>query len=91
MIIDPIDLADRLAELLKAKNQNETYVVRKQHRKTVVEAEILLRGLFEFPKKVYIKPEPLTDDEVEEIIRQQDWFSMSWVDMVRRIEERILK
>ena len=46
MIIDPIDLADRLKELLKAKNSNETYVVRKQHRKTVIEAEILLRSLF---------------------------------------------
>ena len=46
MIIDPIDLADRLAELLKAKNQNDTYVVRKQHRITVIQAEILLRSLF---------------------------------------------
>lgn len=46
MIIDPIDLADRLAELLKAKNQNDTYVVRKQHRMTVIQAEILLRELF---------------------------------------------
>ena len=46
MIIDPIDLADRLAELLKAKNANETYVVRKQHRLAVVQAEVLLRSLF---------------------------------------------
>ncbi len=46
MIIDPIDLADKLAELLKAKNKNDTYVVRKQHRMTVIQAEILLRSLF---------------------------------------------
>ena len=46
MIIDPIDLADRLYELLKARNDNGGYVVRKQHRQTVLEAEILLRELF---------------------------------------------
>lgn len=31
----------------------------------------------------------LTDSEIQEIIKQQDWFSMSWVDMVRRIEDKI--
>lgn len=31
----------------------------------------------------------LTDKEINEIIKQQDWFSMSWVDMVRRIEDKI--
>jgi hypothetical protein len=46
MIIDPIDLADRLYELLQAKNTNGGYVVKKQHRQTVLEAEILLRELF---------------------------------------------
>jgi hypothetical protein len=46
MIIDPIDLADRLYELLKARNTNGGYVVRKQHRQTVLEAEHLLRELF---------------------------------------------
>lgn len=46
MIIDPIDLADRLAELLKAKMPNGSSVVKKQHRITVIQAEILLRELF---------------------------------------------
>jgi hypothetical protein len=46
MIIDPIDLADRLYELLKARNDNGGYVVRKQHRETVIQAELLLRKLF---------------------------------------------
>jgi hypothetical protein len=46
MLIDPIDLADRLYELLQAKNTNGGYVVRKQHRQTVLEAEHLLRELF---------------------------------------------
>ena len=46
MITYPPDLADRLAELLKAKNPNGGYVVTKQHRQTVLEAEILLRSLF---------------------------------------------
>ena len=31
----------------------------------------------------------LTDEEIQEIIKQQNWFSMSWVDMVRRIESKI--
>jgi len=46
MITYPPDLADRLAELLKAKTPNGSYVVKKQHRQTVIEAEILLRSLF---------------------------------------------
>jgi hypothetical protein len=46
MIIDPLDLADRLHKLLQAKNKNESYVVKRQHRKTVIEAELLLRELF---------------------------------------------
>jgi len=46
MIIDPIDLADRLYELLQARMSNGGYVVKKQHRQTVLEAEILLRSLF---------------------------------------------
>jgi hypothetical protein len=46
MIIDPVDLADRLYELLQAKNTNGGYVVKKQHRQTILEAEILIRSLF---------------------------------------------
>jgi len=46
MIIDPIDLADRLYELLQARMPNGGFVVRKQHRETVVMAELLLRELF---------------------------------------------
>jgi hypothetical protein len=46
VLIDPIDLADRLYELLQAKNTNGGFVVRKQHRQTVLEAEHLLRELF---------------------------------------------
>ena len=46
MIIDPIDLADRLAELLQAKMPNGSFVVKKQHRNTVIQAELLLRELF---------------------------------------------
>jgi hypothetical protein len=46
MIIDPVDLADRLYELLQARMPNGGYVVKKQHRQTVIEAELLLRELF---------------------------------------------
>ena len=46
MIIDPIDLADKLQELLNAKMPNGSFVVKKQHRITVAKAEILLRSLF---------------------------------------------
>jgi len=46
MITDPIDLADRLYELLQARMPNGSFVVKKQHRDTVIEAEILLRSLF---------------------------------------------
>lgn len=47
MITDPIDLADRLYELLQARMPNGSFVVKKQHRDTVIEAEILLRELFQ--------------------------------------------
>lgn len=88
MIIDPIDLADRLAELLKAKNQNETYVVRKQHRKTVVEAEILLRSLFGAP--IYAKKKPLSNEEVMKLIAEKLHYSeyKKGFELVREIEER---
>lgn len=46
MIIDPIDLADKLYELLQAKMPNGGFVVKKQHRETVIQAELLLRELF---------------------------------------------
>jgi hypothetical protein len=46
MITDPIDLADRLYELLQARMPNGSFVVKKQHRDTVIEAELLLRELF---------------------------------------------
>jgi hypothetical protein len=46
VIIDPVDLADRLYELLQAKMPNGGYVVKKQHRETVIMAELLLRELF---------------------------------------------
>jgi hypothetical protein len=46
MIIDPIDLADKLSDLLKAKMPNGGWVVRKEHRVTVIQAELLLRELF---------------------------------------------
>jgi len=46
MIIDPLDLADTLYELMQARMPNSGYVVKKQHRDTVIEAELLLRELF---------------------------------------------
>jgi hypothetical protein len=46
MIIDPIELADRLYDLLKAKMPNGSWVVKKDHRETVIQAELLLRKLF---------------------------------------------
>jgi hypothetical protein len=45
-IIYPPELADKLSELLKAKNANGGYVLRKEHRITVLQVEILLRNLF---------------------------------------------
>ena len=51
MIIDPIDLADRLCDLLKAKMPNGGWVVKKEHRITVIQAELLLRELFKCQKK----------------------------------------
>jgi len=51
MIIDPIDLADKLYDLLKAKMPNGSWVVKKDHRTTVIQAELLLRELFQCQKK----------------------------------------
>jgi hypothetical protein len=33
----------------------------------------------------------LSDEEIDKIIKQHDWYSKSWVDMVRSIESAILK
>jgi hypothetical protein len=46
MIIEPITLADELQTLLNAKNPNGGYVLRKENRLPVIQAEFLLRQLF---------------------------------------------
>jgi DNA-directed RNA polymerase subunit F len=33
----------------------------------------------------------LTDEEIDQIIKQHDWYRKTWVDMVRSIESAILK
>jgi hypothetical protein len=35
--------------------------------------------------------EELTNEEIDQIIKQHDWYSKTWVDMVRSIESVILK
>lgn len=47
MIIDPVELANELQELLQEKNANGGYVLRKENRVTVIKAEMLLRQLFD--------------------------------------------
>lgn len=68
MIIYPLDLADRLYELLKAKTLAGGYVVTKQHRKTVIEAELLLRQLFSM-NNPYKTKKPLEDNKVVEVVK----------------------
>lgn len=46
MIVDPIALADELAEALKAKRSNGASEIPKKYRMTIIKAEILLRELF---------------------------------------------
>lgn len=43
--MNPEEVANELAELLKAKMPNGSFVVKKQHRITVLKAEILLRRM----------------------------------------------
>ena len=38
-----------------------------------------------------LKLRELTEDEIDKIIKQHDWYSKTWVDMVRSIESAILK
>ena len=41
-----------------------------------------------------VKEQPmleLTDEEIDQIIKQHDWYRKTWVDMVRSIESAILK
>ena len=47
MIIDPLELANELSQLLKEKNPNGGYVLRKENRVVVIKAELLLRQLFD--------------------------------------------
>ena len=47
MIIFPDELVNELANLLKAKNANGGYVLRKENRLPVIKAEMLLRQLFD--------------------------------------------
>jgi ribosomal protein S13 len=38
-----------------------------------------------------LKLRELNDEEIDKIIKQHDWYSKTWVDMVRSIESAILK
>jgi TRAP-type uncharacterized transport system substrate-binding protein len=38
-----------------------------------------------------LKLRELTDEEIDKIIKQHDWYSKTWVDMVRSIESAILQ
>jgi ribosomal protein S13 len=38
-----------------------------------------------------LKLRELNDEEIDQIIKQHDWYSKTWVDMVRSIESAILK
>ena len=38
-----------------------------------------------------LKLRELSDEEVDKILKQHDWYNKSWVDMVRSIESAILK
>ena len=88
MIIDPIDLADSLALLLKAKNANETYVVRKQHRVAVVQAEILLRELFGLHNP-YKRKKPLSNEKILKIAANMFHYTeyKHSIDFARAIEK----
>jgi hypothetical protein len=43
--MNPEQIADQLLQLLKAKMPNGSFVVKKEHRITVIKAEILLRKM----------------------------------------------
>ena len=82
--------ADRIAELEK---QSEPYVwdyVASSDGDGITHISMPFDKWQELIKFVDApQTKPLTEDEVNQIIKQQDWFSMSWVDMVRRIEKII--
>jgi len=51
-----------------------------------------LHNLVEEQPIVKVQPmRELTDEEIDQIIKQHDWYSKTWVDMVRSIESAILK
>jgi hypothetical protein len=45
-VVDPIEIADELHTLLNARMPNGSFVVKKQHRETVIYAEMILRKFF---------------------------------------------
>ena len=88
--------ADRIAELEKffkpAESQLE-YENRELQRRIVIlekDLHMLQRHYDQLNHDTTPQTKPLSDEEINQIIKQQDWFSMTWVDMVRRIE-RIIK
>lgn len=48
--MNPEKIADELMELLKAKMSNGSYILKKNHRITVIKAEILLRKINGYSK-----------------------------------------
>ena len=63
-------------EALKKENEN---------RESAIYATGYWKGI------EYKKMRELTEEEIDKIIKQHDWYSKTWVNMVRSIESAILK
>jgi hypothetical protein len=74
------ELADKLMSSLTMEYDCDKYMEQASTmlRKQQVEIEAL-------------KLRELTDEEIDQIIKQHDWYSKTWVDMVRSIESAILR
>ena len=72
------ELADEL--VLIAKNRGDS--ISRQLADIVCQQQAEIEAL---------KLRELTNEEIDQIIKQHDWYSKTWVDMVRSIESVILK
>ena len=72
------ELADEL--VLIAKNRGDS--ISRQLADIVCQQQAEIESL---------KLRELTNEEIDQIIKQHDWYSKTWVDMVRSIESAILK
>jgi len=95
-IIDVLN--ERIIDVLKANIEQQAKEIDELRERLEEARQLYIKQLVicgELKKELALErlsiERELSDEEVDKILKQHDWYNKSWVDMVRSIESAILK